>query len=87
MTRTHLNTEGGSLQETPSGGRGNLNTSTTGNYCRRTLGRRGDCSGSAETKDGTVGRSIRHSGRTFEGVAKGGDKVKIPRHGTLGQTC
>ena len=79
-TGTHINPEGGSLQAVPARGQGNTNTSTTGKYHGRTPGRREDCSGSADTTDGTVGRNICHEGRTLESMDKGGNQGKIPRH-------
>ena len=85
-TGTHLNSEVGSLQVAPSGGRGNPNTSTTGKYHRQTHVKGGYCSFSADTMNGTGGRTIGDEGRTLEGMAKVGDQLKRPRHRTLGQT-
>ena len=36
--------------------------------------------------DGTGGSTVRHDGITLEDMAKRGQWVKRPRHGTLGQT-
>ena len=85
-TGTNLNPEGLYLKAAPSGGRGNPNTSTTRKDCGRTPIRVVYFSGSAETKNGTDRRTIRDEGRTLEGMAKGGDQGKRPRHRTLGKT-
>ena len=71
-TETYLNPEGGSLQEAPVRGRGNLNTSTTSKYNRRTHLSIGNCSGSADNMDGTSRRTIGRDSITLEGMAKGG---------------
>ena len=85
-TVTHLNPEGGSLQTAPTVGRGNPYTGKTGKYSVRTPGKRGNCSGGADTTDGTGGRTIGYDGRTLEVMAHRGNQVKRPRKETLRQT-
>ena len=58
----------------PAGGRGNPNTNAMGEYFRQTAGRRRYCSGSAETTNETVGRTITNEGRTLERMDNGGDQ-------------
>ena len=82
---THINPEGVSLQATPSGGRGNPDTSTTSKYRGRYPKREEDRSGSTYDINVMVGRSTGYEGGKLEGLAKGGNMVKGSRHETLGK--
>ena len=85
-TGEHLYPAGGPLQAAPSGGRGDTDNSATGDDRGRNPIRGRVCSGSAEATNREGGRSIRYEGRASEGLSKGGDTGKGPRHKTVGQT-
>ena len=60
-------------------GRGDTNTSATGEDLRQNPGRGGYCSGSMGTTHGAGGGSIRYEYRIYKGLEKGGEKEKGPR--------
>ena len=70
----------------PPIGRGDPNTSATGGDIIRTPGSGGYFSGSAGTTHGESGRTIGDEGRRYTVLAKGGEKVKVSRTKTVGQT-
>ena len=79
---THPNSEGRPIQEAPPRGRGNTNTSATRGDNRHTPIRGEDHSGSMGTAHGVGMSSIRDGVRAYEGVVKGDDTGKGPRHTT-----
>ena len=85
-TGAHFNPEGGPLQASPSAGRGDPDTSATGDDCRQNHKRGGDFSGSSGTFHGADRRSIEDEGRAFGGLAKVCDKGKGLKNKTVGQT-
>ena len=84
-TGTNLNPAVGPLQAAPTGGRATTNHVTTGKYCGQAYERREYCGSSAETPDGTGGRTIRHEGRKSEDMATGGNQGERFRHREVGQ--
>ena len=70
----------------PPSGRGDPNTSATGGDIIRTPGSGGYFSGSAGTTHGEIGRIIGDEGRRYKLLTKGGDKIKLSRTETVGQT-
>ena len=82
----HFNSEGRPLQAAPPGGRGNPSTSATGGYFGRTPRMGVAFSGSAGNTHVARRRNIWYEGRTYKGLDNGGDKKKVPRTETVGQT-